>query len=289
MSAVTCTGTIAGTSSGTRADMRRATRAGMSAMRAPRPRAGRMARFAATGILLGGAGCIPSPRVFRATPVPATHRIAILPLANYSSTREASEKLLPVLAAEIGRLPGVSLVDPGAVEAALAHEPWLLFDRIPPDLLDRFGQELGADALLVGSVLGYGHRASASDQIPHVSLALRLLQTPGGRVLWSAVHSRDGEDGEWLFGFGRVEDLDQLVEETVHAMIATLPALGAGPGRTLITAVPTAGADSLAPPSDSVRGVAAPTDSVPAAAAPPDSGRAQPDSAQVRNEKEESQ
>src|SRR5262249_33630378 len=129
----------------------------------------------------------------------------------------------------------------------------------------------------------------AADQIPHVSLALRLLQTPGGHVLWSAVHSRDGEDGEWLFGFGRVEDLDQLVEETVKEMLATLPRLGAGHRPTPMTAGPRVGADSLAPPADSVRGVAAPADSVRAAAAPPDSGRAQPDSAQVRNEKEESQ
>ena len=260
-----------------------------NAVRAPGPGAGRIARLAGTAILLAGAGCVPSPRVFRVTPVPATHRIAILPLSNYSSEREASDKILPVLAAEIGRRPGISMVDPGAVEAALAQEPWLLFDRIPPDLLDRFGKELGADALLVGSVLGYGHRASAADQIPHVALALRLLETPGGRVLWSAVHSRDGEDGEWLFGFGRVEDLDQLVEDTVHEMIETLPPLGAGAGRTPISAAPTAGADSLAPPTDSVRSVAAPTDSVRAAAAPADSGRAQPDSTEGRNEKEESQ
>jgi hypothetical protein len=285
MSAVTG----AGANAGARAGMSAGTRARMNAVPPPRPWADRIIRIAGTWILLGAAGCVPSPRVFRATPELETHRIAILPLANYSSTREASEKLMPILAAEIGRRPGVSLVEPGAVEAALAQEPWLLFDRIPPDLLDRFGQELGADALLVGSVLGYGHRASAADQIPHVSLALRLLQTPGGRVLWSAVHSRDGEDGEWLFGFGRVADLDQLVEETVQEMIATLPPLGAGPGRTTITAVPTAGADSLAPPSDSARGVAAPTDSVPAVTAPPDSGRAQPDSAQARNEKGESQ
>src|SRR5262245_50464740 len=225
MSAVVRAAKSAPASSGTRRGMNIGTRGGMNAVPAPRARADCIVRLAGTWILLCGAGCVPSPRVFRATPELEAHRIAILPLANYSSTREASEKLLPVLAAEIGRRPGVSLVDPGAVEAALAQEPWLLFDRIPPDLLDRFGQELAADALLVGSVLGYGHRASAADQIPHVSLALRLLQTPGGHVLWSAVHSRDGEDGEWLFGFGRVEDLDQLVEETVKEMLATLPRL----------------------------------------------------------------
>jgi hypothetical protein len=111
----------------------------------------------------------------------------------------------------------------------LAREPWLLFDRIPPDLVDRFGQELGADALLVGSILGYGYRQSASEQIPHVSLALRLLGTPGGRVLWSAVHSRDGQDGEWLFGLGRVENLEQLLEESVREIAATLPAPGSAP------------------------------------------------------------
>jgi hypothetical protein len=125
-----------------------------------------------------------------------------MPLANYSPAREGPDRVGPMLAAEIGAKRGIELVDAGRVEAVLEREPWLLLDRIPPDLVDRFGKELGADALLIGSILSYGYR----------------------EVLWSAVHSRDGADGEWLFGMGRVLSLEQLATRTLHEMLTTMPA-----------------------------------------------------------------
>lgn len=172
------------------------------------------------------AGCIPEPRAFHAGALGASRRIAILPLSNYTADRDAPDKLRHVIAADLGRRPGISLVDAGAVEAALAQEPWLLFDRIPPDLLDRVGAELGADALLVGAILGSGYRQEGVDQVPHVALTLRLLEIPGSRLLWSVVHSRDGDDGEWLFDFGRVHNLEQLIEITIEESMRTFPVTG---------------------------------------------------------------
>ena len=193
-------------------------------------RARRMRAVAAAcaALLAATSGCVPPPSSFSVGPRRPDCRIAILPLSNYAPTREAPERVAPMLASEIGRLPGVEVVDPGAVEAVLAKEPWLLMDRIPPDLVDRFGADLHADALLVGSVLAYGNRESASEKIPQISLSLRLIETPGGRVLWSAVHSRDGSDGEWLFGLGRVQSLEQLGSQVVMEMLETFPARGAG-------------------------------------------------------------
>jgi hypothetical protein len=168
-------------------------------------------------------GCVPKPRSYQSEQLQGPLRVAILPLANYTETRDASEKVAPILFALVGQLPSVSLVDPGAVEATLSTEPWLLFDRIPPDLVDRFGDALGADALLVGSIVGYGYRQSGGEQVPHFSISLRLMQAPGGRALWSVAHSRDGNDGEWLFGLGRVQSLQQLVAHSIREITETFP------------------------------------------------------------------
>jgi hypothetical protein len=159
-----------------------------------------------------------------AQPTLPRQRIAILPLANYTALREGPEHLAPLLAAELGARAGVELVEPGRVEEGLQREPWLLLDRIPPDLVDRFGTDLQANALLVGALLSYGYREIDGDRVPQVSVSLRLVETPGGRVLWSAVHSRDGADGEWVFGLGRVPSVEQLAARTVHEMLATFPA-----------------------------------------------------------------
>lgn len=191
-----------------------------------------------SGLLLISAACVPQPRASHLGPLDPSQRIAILPLSNYTADRDVPDKVRPMLAGEIAARPGVRLVDPGAVEEALSLEPWLIFDRIPPDLLDRLGEQLGADAVLVGAILGSGYRRSDGDEIPHFSISLRLLQTPGGRVLWSVVHSRDGNDGEWLFGFGRVHNLEQLIEISVAECLRTFPAVGSVDSESAVSTNP---------------------------------------------------
>ena len=178
-------------------------------------------------LLSGAAGCVPAPHSFKGGPLPGGWRVAILPLANYTATREAPDRVLPMLAEAVGRQPGIQVVDPGEVQAVLSNEPWLLLDRVPPDLVDRFGRDLKANALLMGSILGYGFRDVGGEHIPQLSLSLRLVETPGGRVLWTSVHSRDGADNEWLFGLGRVLSLEQLASAAVREMMVEFPVAGA--------------------------------------------------------------
>ena len=109
----------------------------------------------------------------------------------------------------------------------------MLTDRIPPDIVDSLGTALDADGLLVGSVLAYGYRSEDGAAVPEVSLSLRLLQVPGGRVLWSAVHHRDGDDRETLFGLGRVTGLERLAEQTVRELMATFPDVRPGTANTM--------------------------------------------------------
>lgn len=175
-------------------------------------------------------GCGARPHAFVAGEIPEGTRIAILPLMNFTDRQDAADRLMPVMLAELAHRPGVSVVDAGEAEAAISQEPWLLLDRIPPDLVDRFGKEMHAGALLVGSVLAYGYRESGSGPVPEISVALRLLETPGGRQLWSISYARDGRDRERLFGIGRVESLDRLVNDSIREILATFPDATAGTG-----------------------------------------------------------
>jgi len=180
---------------------------------------------ALAGVLWYGAGCVPAPRIFVAgderpfasvDSITRPFRIAILPLANYSTDRDAVQRISLALLNECARIPGIEIVDPGAVDAALSKEPWMLLDRLPPDLADRIGAELKADGLLQGALLQYGARDGIDGRTPQVSMALRLTRCPGSRIVWSAVHGRDGADREWLFGFGRVNATEQLATEVVR-------------------------------------------------------------------------
>lgn len=176
----------------------------------------------------GLAACAPSPQAYIAEPLTGPLRIAVLPLANYSDSREAPERLGPMLAVALSQFRNVEVVEPGRVEEALSKEPWLMIDRLPPDLVDTLGAEMGANAILQGAVLAYGVREDPEGPLPEVSLSLRLLETPGGRVLWSAVHSRGGSDGESVFGFGRVANLERLAANAIEEIMKTFPAARGG-------------------------------------------------------------
>jgi hypothetical protein len=176
------------------------------------------------------AGCTPSPRVYTGSVPAGPWSVAVIPLANYTESVEAADRTAAIVAVELAMRRRVRAIDPGVVEDALSREPWLLTDRIPPDVVQKLGQELGADALLVGSVLQYGYRQAEGEQVPQISIMLRLLETTSGEVLWTAAHSRDGTDGEWLFGFGRVTSLEQLSIHAVREVFDRFPTPGVGSG-----------------------------------------------------------
>lgn len=199
-------------------------------MASVRPEA-RIAARASVLALVGAlwtVGCVPAPRTFvarherpfvRVDSLTSPFRIAVLPLANYSTDRDAVQRISLALLNECARIPGIEIVDPGAVDTALSKEPWTLLDRLPPDLADRIGAELKADGLLQGALLQYGVREGSDGRTPQVSMALRLTRCPGSRIVWSAVHGRDGADGEWLFGFGRVNAMEQLATAVVREAV----------------------------------------------------------------------
>jgi hypothetical protein len=184
----------------------------------------RLANFSALVLATASiSSCVPAPHVYRAQDLTSTLRVAILPLANYTAAREAPDHVGPMLVTLLGSRPAFRVVDPSAVEAALTSEPWLQLDLVPPDLVDRLGKSLDVDALLLGSILTYGYREGEGERVPQFSVSLRLISAPGGRVMWSAVHNRDGEDGESVFGIGRVHGLDQLVAQSLGEIVKTLP------------------------------------------------------------------
>ena len=181
-------------------------------------------RLACVLIPLGLASCASPPAHFYAGAVlPQGSRVAVLPLANYTQNREAPDRLLPAISVELHGVKGLAVVDAGEVEAALSVDPWLALDRIPPDVIDRFGEELRADLIVVGSVLAYGYRPGEVPPVPEVSLSLKFLETPGGRCVWSGTHSREGTDREHVFGIGRIQSVEQLAEETIAELLATVP------------------------------------------------------------------
>jgi hypothetical protein len=68
-----------------------------------------------------------------------------------------------------------------------------------------------------------------------VGATVRLIQPATGRVLWAGVDFRTGEDGETVFGWGRVRSAERLVTVLADGMLGDFREAGARYAKRLQT------------------------------------------------------
>ena len=62
-------------------------------------------------------------------------------------------------------------------------------------------QVCGADLILTGTVEAYGVTGSRGNPDPQVAVALRVMDSVSGRILWMDALDREGRDLQGLFRF----------------------------------------------------------------------------------------
>lgn len=182
-----------------------------------------------SALLVGCGATVPAP-----PPVGATSqapRVAVLPLENLSARPDASEHLSRVVAGVLGETGACQVSPPGDVEVVFTDLRIRDLNGVTRENMPLLGQRLTADWLLAGSILEYGTVRSAEGEVPVVGLSLRLYEARTGRTAWTAMRVHTGEDREKLFGFGRVNSLDQLSERLARELFKgfRLPAPTATP------------------------------------------------------------
>jgi curli biogenesis system outer membrane secretion channel CsgG len=191
----------------------------------PRRAARRALLLAALAASLLGACATPSPVSVYFHPnadLSAFQRVAVMPLENLTSDRFAAERVREILTVELASMGAFQIVEAGEVNLAMRSNNIQALSDVGPDLIRKLGQDLNAQALVMGSVMEYRERQNGNLLIPEVAVTLRLVETETGVVVWSASDSRKGED-VWarLFGVGE-ESQAVSVRELLRDLIDTL-------------------------------------------------------------------
>ena len=149
-------------------------------------------------------------------------KMALLPLTNFSEDEKASNVVAGQLLVALLDLENFSMVDPGKVEQVMLEKRLRVPERLPLEILREVGASLDVRYVMVGAVNEYGFLRGSDGPVPHVSISLRIVSCENGTIAWAASHSRRGDEGETVFGWGKTGTVEQLAAETVEEITRSL-------------------------------------------------------------------
>lgn len=175
-------------------------------------------------LLLLFLSCAHPPRIYMRpqTDLSELKRIAVLPFDNLSGEEDAGEKITEIFTVELLRMGSFSVVEPGRVKKAVMEKRIRTTRDMDIEAVKWLGESLEADLILAGSLLDFSTQESANKKVPMVTVIARLVKADSGVTVWAAYQSRQGDDKESLFGWGRITSLSELARLAVSEMLQSL-------------------------------------------------------------------
>jgi TolB-like protein len=175
-------------------------------------------------LLLVFLSCAHPPRIYLSpqTDLSEFKKIAVLPFDNLSGEEDAGEKMTEIFTIELLRMGSFSVAEPGRVKKAVMEKRIRTTRDVDIEAAKWLGENLEVDLILAGSVLEFSIQESANKKVPMVTVISRLVQADSGVTVWAAYQSRQGDDKESLFGWGRITSPSQLAHLAVSEMLQSL-------------------------------------------------------------------
>ncbi|MCB2183801.1 MAG: penicillin-binding protein activator LpoB [Desulfobulbaceae bacterium] len=150
-------------------------------------------------------------------------KVCVMPLENHSEEKFAAELARNVINTQILEMGLFDIVDKGIVDSVRYEEAVEPGTPLSAHALQRLGQRLNVNAIIVGSVDLAGEKRVGSVIVPEISLTLRLIEIKSGLILWQASGYNDGDSmlGR-LFGL-TPGDTYQVALELVRNILHTIP------------------------------------------------------------------
>jgi curli biogenesis system outer membrane secretion channel CsgG len=174
------------------------------------------------GMLVAGCGSNPSYFNEGMLAIEGRPTLAVLPPLNLSQYENAPDIVTNALLVDLLESNRFTVLDPGLVEDVILEQRLRFTDRLSLEMLRHFGDQLGAEYLMMGMISDFGFVQDRGVSHPTVSVTLRIVRCNDGHIVWAASHAKRGDDAETVFGFGRIESIEQLAAAAVHEMTDTL-------------------------------------------------------------------
>lgn len=166
-------------------------------------------------------GCAPKHFVRTADDLSSVRKIAVLPFENFTADKYAGEKIRRITITELLSI-GADVIEPGEVTRLLKDSGIMSIHSMKTKEIQKVGEGLGVDAVMLGSVEAFGISRGINVTYPEVTINLMLIDTGSGKIIWSVRHSTGGASF-WTRHFGSEGiSLSEAARETVTEAIRTI-------------------------------------------------------------------
>jgi hypothetical protein len=165
-----------------------------------------------------------SPATFRSASLAqgVRHRVCLLPLENFTPSREAPWLVGETLAQRLALSETFEVIPAADFRAAVLAEKIRGFRDLDPDALKRLGARLGTPLFLRGTIYKFRETSpTAALQVPEAEIQIELVDVGLGRIVWTSSLARRGDQYRGLLQRGALTNIvalaDQMAAEMVRA------------------------------------------------------------------------
>ncbi|MBP7147965.1 MAG: penicillin-binding protein activator LpoB [Acidobacteria bacterium] len=149
-------------------------------------------------------------------------RAAVLPFANLTTNQAAGERVRDVFMTMLQATGSVYVLPPGEVARGLGRARVANPAQPTPEEVTSLAKELGANAVIAGTVREYGEVRSGNASGNVIALSLQMFEADSGRLIWSASSSKGGITAkDRMLGTGG-EPMNDVTEQAVHDLLDKL-------------------------------------------------------------------
>ena len=159
-----------------------------------------------------------------------TYSVAVLPFLNETDRRFAGEVVALEFVRQLQARPGFEVLEPGVVRENLLKQRIVMEGGVSLETARLLLGTLAADLIVAGYVREYEDAGEAA-AVPRVHLTVLVIESRTNRVVWHSTSYNRGDDGVFLFDWGRISTAPALTCRIARRVADGISAGDASPAR----------------------------------------------------------
>lgn len=153
-------------------------------------------------------------------------KVGVVPFINLTADRFAGEKMTSTFVTELLITEKFDVIERGefdhAVRQVLSSTSGSSSSEMTAAQLKAVGEQAGVNGIIEGVVKEYEMIRLGQGTYPLISLSVKLVDAPTGRVVWESSYSTRGGPKLPIVGWGETHTLSRLAQKVCHKVVRQL-------------------------------------------------------------------